>query len=393
MLRVDPLLRDIKDAIIGLDLEGRIVLWNRGAERLYGYTEAEAMNLTIFDITPEQKREEIANLLQEIRDGRRIDSIETSRLTRHGRVIDVWATITEIFDERGNVKEIVSCERDVSGHTRRLDEFETTLAMAEEYAETIEALVAERTASLIALNIADRITNPAFVIGIVCKRLLGRGIDDPYIIEGLSTILEESDKLKRIVHEFNELVASKRVSFQYDDINMVVKEALMLIKKDAEDRGISLTAEVSPAPIRVNMNRSIFRTAIYYLLRNALEATPPGGSIVASTSEDGNNAYVIITDTGCGISEEHINRIFDNFFTTKENALGMGLPFVRHIVSEHLGDIKIESKKGEGTKCTITIPLRWIKISEGKLLWDTSVLPVIYGKKDYPPPMPSESSS
>ena len=107
-------LRDSNDAVIVQDLDGKITAWNRGAERMYGYTESEALKMNISDIVPEPKRQEALELIDLIRDGKKIDSFKTQRLTKDGHIIQVWLTITKLEDQQGNVIAVATTERDIT---------------------------------------------------------------------------------------------------------------------------------------------------------------------------------------------------------------------------------------------------------------------------------------
>ncbi len=372
------------DAIIVQDLTGRITAWNRGAEKLYGYSEAEALKMNFSALVPESAQQEFTELQGRILSGEKVSSIQTRRRTRNGQELDVWLTITRLHDKDGNTTGMAAIERDVTERSRLLEEIESSLSLAEEYSSNIERLVAERTASLIALNIADRIVNPSVVISMVCKHLLAEGQLQDSQKEKLSTIFEESEKLQQIIHEFSELLKGKPSAFSSEDFNTVVTEAIALIRKSAERKGIILVTKLSGSPVIIKMDRHILRTALCYIYKNSLEATPRGGTITTVTAEDGDSLTCTISDTGCGIEDKNVSRIFDSFFTTKVDAAGMGLTFVQHIINEHFGTINIESCSGEGTKCTLRFPLRWLKISEGSLGWGKPMLPVTREKTEYP---------
>lgn len=372
------------DAIIVRDLSGKIMGWNKGAERLYGYSEAEALEMNISAVIPEDRGSELIQLIEKLKRGEKVDSLQSIRKTRTGSVIDIWLTITKLVDEEGNMSGLATIERDVTAHNRLLEEVESSLALAEEYARDIERLVAERTASLLALNIADSVINPAVVINAMCSRILAANQLDEAGRLHVGVIQEESEKLQSIVREFTGLIEKKQSVFSYEDINVLVKEAILLIRAETERKGVKLISDLSSKPLMINMNKHTLRTAIYYIYKNAMEATPRGGSIITSTTENTDSVSVVISDTGCGIVEGNISRIFDHFFTTKVNGTGMGLSFVKFIINEHFGDIKVESSKGVGTTCTLRFPSRWIKYSKGQLAWGKPMLPATRETKEYP---------
>ena len=373
-----------RDAITVQDLEGRIIAWNKGAEKIYGYSEAEALKMNISSIIPEDKKQEAVELVAQVKKGKEVEFIQTRRLTADGRIIGIWLTFNRLLDEAGNITGLAAIERDVTEHNRLLEEIETSFALAEEYTIDIEPLVAERTASLIALNIADRVINPAVVISMISRRMLDGDRLDEVERANIETICEESEKLQQIIREFSDIIKKKDSLFSYEDMNAIVKEAMDLIRKQADRKEIELIADLSQKPLMINMHRHVLKTAVFYIYKNAVEATPHGGSITTSTTKNSDSISIIISDTGCGIAEENISYVFDNFFTTKVNGVGMGLPFVKHIISEHFGDIKIESRKGAGTTCTMRFPVSWLKLSQGQLTWKRTMLPAIRETHEYP---------
>jgi signal transduction histidine kinase len=110
------------------------------------------------------------------------------------------------------------------------------------------------------------------------------------------------------------------------------------------------------------LDRHLFRAALSHLLRNAVEATHPGGTVLVRTYKDKNHAVLIIKDTGRGMAAEVVNKVFIPFYTTKIGGTGLGMVFVRQIVDEHRGTISLESKLGRGTIVTIKLPYRFAEL-------------------------------
>jgi len=105
---------DSNDAVMALGPDGRITAWNKGAERMYGYTEAEALAMNICRIVPEHKRQEALSLIKEIEMGHAVASLETQRLTKDGRILTVWLTISKLTDHNGDIVGVGTTERDIS---------------------------------------------------------------------------------------------------------------------------------------------------------------------------------------------------------------------------------------------------------------------------------------
>lgn len=225
--------------------------------------------------------------------------------------------------------------------------------------EGLETIVAERTMGIMALTVADRVRNPASVIGWTCKRMIEKEQVPDKLSGYLKDIIEETSKLESIVKNFEVFLKSKQAMFVYEDLNDIVKNAVSVIEKEARENDIDILLNLAEQPLKINAHKNLLRTAILYIMRNSIEATPPKGSIKIETSKDIDNVIITITDTGTGIPEESIDKIFDPFFSTKAHGYGMGLALVKQIVSEHLGSIKAESKGGQGTTFRLKFPVRW----------------------------------
>ncbi|HEX2981731.1 MAG TPA: chemotaxis protein CheB [Anaerolineaceae bacterium] len=112
--RMGTILRDSNDAVSAQDFNGKILAWNRGATRMYGWSEAAAINMNVLNLVPKEQHAELINLYQKLAAGEEIDSFETQRVTRDGQVINVWATLTSLTDDTGHPIAVATTERDIS---------------------------------------------------------------------------------------------------------------------------------------------------------------------------------------------------------------------------------------------------------------------------------------
>jgi two-component system CheB/CheR fusion protein len=135
------ILQDSNDAITVQDFEGRITAWNRGAERMYGYSEAEALSMNTLNIVPPDRHAEAMDLVKRIAAGENVQSFETQRLTRDGRTLDVWLTLTRVNDAAGTPVALSTTERDITASKRAREELR-------ELNESLEQHITERTAEL-----------------------------------------------------------------------------------------------------------------------------------------------------------------------------------------------------------------------------------------------------
>ncbi len=231
--------------------------------------------------------------------------------------------------------------------------------MLEEFNRELETLVAERTMSLMALTVADRVRNPAAAIGWTCKRILEKEQISDGAREGLRNIRDEAGKLEAIVKSFQDILKSRQSMFRYEDLNIIMENVISVIRKEADNKGVKVITKLSDQPLNMNAQKNLLGVALFHVLRNALEAAPEGGGIMIETSRDDQHISLTIADTGYGIPAEDIDRIFDPFFSTKRQRFGMGLPLVKQVIAEHFGNIKVESAPGKGTTFRMTFPVRW----------------------------------
>lgn len=112
--RLAVVVKDSNDAITVQDLDGKILAWNNGAKNMYGYTEAEALTMKINQIVPMDKQDELFACLEKIRLGEKIESFESQRITKEGKIIDVWLVITCLKDDSGDIDSFATTERDIT---------------------------------------------------------------------------------------------------------------------------------------------------------------------------------------------------------------------------------------------------------------------------------------
>jgi len=225
--------------------------------------------------------------------------------------------------------------------------------------QELEDIVAERTMGLMALTVADKIRNPAAVIGLVCRRVLKNKKQDESLSGELLDVIQECEKLQNVVGDFENLLKTRRSQFTYENLNDIAREVVQVIAEEAENKGVLMSVHLFDKPLKMNIQKSLLRVAIFHVLRNAIDATPEGGLIRLTTSIQDDCVILTISDSGPGIHAEDIEIIFDIFYSTKSKGFGMGLPLVKQIVTEHLGEVRVESEVGKGTTFKMIFPSRW----------------------------------
>lgn len=227
----------------------------------------------------------------------------------------------------------------------------------------LESIASERSLNLMALRVADKVRNPASVIGAIARRL----IESPEMPQGskkkLGDILEASARLDFIVKDYDEILKTKDKFFHLENLNEIIKEILLTFEPQAREKKIELSVELSRTSPVFYAVKHLIRMAFLHLLRNALDVSPRGGKVVIRTGKTDKRVFVSVTDKGEGIRAEDLERIFDLFYSTK-GRIGTGLPIVKQIVEEHGGEINVESIRKKGSTFFLYFPAGWLEFAE-----------------------------
>jgi len=223
---------------------------------------------------------------------------------------------------------------------------------------------AERLSSLgqLAAGVAHEIRNPLNAISMATQRLKKDFIppdsnkaDDFQNLSGV--IRDEIKRLNGIIEEFLSFSKSRRLELRDFSITEILQKIVSLIREEASARGITIETKwrQSPAIIPIDINK--LQQAFLNLIKNAMESMPAQGKISIVVDKEGKNYIVVsISDTGCGMTTEEIERIFNPEYTTKEKGVGLGIPLASEIIRGHGGDIRVISRKGEGTTFEVILP-------------------------------------
>lgn len=167
----------------------------------------------------------------------------------------------------------------------------------------------------------------------------------------------EVNRLDYIVTQFLQAIRPVPPQLKPTLLNDVVSKTLELLTPELDNRGIEVSTKLDPALPTAPLDGPQLQQVLVNLIKNAMQAMTTGGQLVVRTGEANDGVWVSIEDTGGGITQEQINRIFEPFYTTKKKGTGLGLMIVRRIVHAHDGQIGIESHVGQGTSFRIWLPL------------------------------------
>ncbi|MGA8938756.1 MAG: PAS domain S-box protein [Acidobacteriaceae bacterium] len=346
-VRLAAIVESADDAIVSKNLNGIITSWNHGAEVIFGYTEKEMIGASILVLVPEELHPEEQMILEKVGRGEPIRHYETVRRTKDGRHLDVSLTISPLRDSSGKVVGASKVLRDISQRKR----MEQSLIQAEKL-----------TASgKMAASIAHEINNPLeAVLNLIY--LAQTNSFNPEVKAYLNTAESELVRLSHIAKQtlgfYREQKAPAVVS-----LDEVVNDVLKIYTPKLIEQNVVVEANYASTRQIVVMRGEMVQVISNHIT-NAAYAMPSGGRLCIAVEEGeraGREGLVLsIADSGNGIPEENLQRVFEPFFTTRGAiGTGIGLWVAKQFIEGHLGKIDVESSTDEikhGTKIRIWLP-------------------------------------
>jgi PAS domain S-box-containing protein len=351
------------DAIISTDLQGTIKSWNKGAERVYGYTTAEAIGKPVTMLLPPERLNEEPQILELIRIGNRIDHYETVRRRKDGTDIDISLTVSPILNHAGDVIGASKTSRDITWRKRAEEEREQLLAMERD--SRSEAEEANRLKDEFLATISHELRSPLNAILGWSRLLREPDMRGDQMERALETIERNAQAQARLIEDLLDVsrIVSGKLSIQMRPVtlNSTVQGAVADLRLAAEAKGIDLRL-TEDEEIKLIGDADRLQQVVWNLLSNAIKFTPEGGRVEVGLKRVGERAELWVRDTGRGISPEFLPYVFDRFRqATRTDArsragLGLGLTIVRHIVEAHGGSVTAESA-GVGLGATLVCKL------------------------------------
>jgi PAS domain S-box-containing protein len=363
------------DAIVSKTLDGIITSWNRGAERLFGWTAAEAIGQHITLIIPRDRRAEEDEVLARLRRGERVDHFETVRIAKGDRLVDVSITVSPIRDAAGRVVGASKIARDV-GDRRRIEEERTRLLAREQEARREAERLVQSKDELLA-TVSHELRTPLNAIFGWARMLQSTVMDAAARERAVNAIVRNASVQARLVDDLLDLsrivTGRLRLELTAVDLNAVVEAALETVRPMASAKDITLAAALdrSVGPLRGAPDR--LQQVVWNLLTNAVKFTPPGGRVEVSVRPAATTVDIVVRDTGEGIAPDVLPHVFEPFrqedssSTRAHGGLGLGLALVRQLVGLHRGQVHAESLgKGHGTTMTVTLPRAEVAEADGQ---------------------------
>jgi len=335
---IEEILSHTEEAILRLDAEGRIRVWNRGAVTMFGWRQDEAVGRPFGELLGLDKATE------GVPEGR------TVLHRRHGEAVEVGITSSEILG-RGGV---------ILGFTVVIRE-ETRQRALERQMLRSERLAA---AGRLAAGIVHEINNP---IGIIVNRIdcmhleIDERCGECAVRDDLTVIRRQAERVGAVTQRLLAWAREESEAREPVDLNGLVEGVVAFLGPEARKRNLALETDLAPALPAVMGSPQGIESIILNLALNAVDASRLGGSVVIATRPAGaaTAVEVEVADTGIGISPADLERIFEPFFTTKiqPRGTGLGLAVCQGVVQAHGGEIRVSSQPGSGSRFTVLLPV------------------------------------
>ena len=352
---MNKIVRRSPNPTMATDLKGNIIIWNRAAAETLGYEAGEVIGkMNIVKIYPEDMARKVMQMLRSDKYGGvgRLKAYPMVYVRRDGEVVEGTLSAATIYDANGTEIATVGSFVDL----RERLEMERALRRTQE-----QLLQSEKLAAMgrLTSQIAHELNNPLYGIMNTLELLKTEVSPQSKRRKILEMALSETVRLSDLLRKMLSFSKPDQEQRQPVDINTVIDEILLLHEKQLKENDINIVATYADGLDPVNASKNQLRQVFLNIVANGRDAMPNGGTLTVTTSGDAENVIIEISDTGIGIKEEHLDKIFDSFFTTKEEikGVGLGLSVCYGFIKDHGGDIVVKSREGTGTTFTITLPV------------------------------------
>ena len=356
---LETLFNTIEDGVVVVDENGRVIYYNQAVTKLIGMdSEGEGRHIT--DFLPELDWEMVSKM----------DTAGGERVARHE---------FEIQYPRPRFLRLYAAPLD--GTAMGSSGMALILHDATEARQkTFEAIESERVQALtlLAASVAHEIGNPLNALHIHLQ-LMERGLkklkdeerqsskkmiaasSQREILDKFEEYLEVSKgeivRLDYIITQFLQAIRPAPVQLKLASLNDVAKKTLELLQPEMDNRGLAVKSKLARHLTAIPIDSTQMQQVLVNLVKNAMQAMSSDGTLTLQTGESSDGVWISIADTGGGIPQDQIARIFEPFYTTKKKGSGLGLMIVQRIVRAHGGKIEVESRVGHGTTFRIWLPL------------------------------------
>ena len=370
--RLETVLESLPGGVLVCDTSHKLVLANKAARRLLSIVSYEQARETVWSVIPcDLVAEHIAGELVaagkaeerefevDVAGRQRLLSVSIMPLVQNRRVSGSLILVEDVTEKKGREARMRRMENLASLTTLAAGvahEVKNPLGSISIHVQLIgKALAAQEKLCLSshAEELPETQSAPAGDKNRPCEPAAHFAQINKY----LGIVNEEVERLNAIVVDFLFAVRPMNAKLLRGNINAFIAELSEFVSHELKEAGISITLILDENLSELDFDAGLLKQAMLNLINNAAAAMSGGGELTIATGEKDGEAEIIISDTGTGIPEENLSKIFEPYFTTKDSGTGLGLTLVFKIVKEHGGEISVKSQMGKGTVFTITLPV------------------------------------
>jgi two-component system, sporulation sensor kinase E len=342
--RMEVALDSMLDGIVVCDREHLPIIYNKSAERMLRFTGSDPAERPLWLSVSD---EDLSDFFHVTLEGGETVLDREFGLESKGATRLIAVSVSTLVSQ-GKIEGAIVHMEDITEKRRR----DAQLRRAESLASL----------TTLAAGVAHEIKNPLGSISIhiqlIRKALQGKGkVPTAFLERHLGVVNEEIDRLNKIVVDFLFAVRPMDVQLRDGDPGELVASIADFIRPEAERAGVMVELSAAEGLPRVALDERLMKQALLNLVKNALAAMPGGGKLRLAALRVEDEVRLTVEDSGVGISEEDLPKIFEPYFTTKENGTGLGLTITFKIVREHDGEITVTSRPGQGSCFTISLPV------------------------------------
>ena len=334
------ILESMADAVVAVNADGRITLMNGAAEVLFSLSSLNALDKEVMLVLPE-----CAEFFSIIMDEKKASLHREYECTASGKSLTLAGNFTLIIGADHRIEGALGVFRDLSQQRsmqRVINRQEKLSAMGE-----------------LASGVAHEIRNPLNAIGVLAQRLdmeFSPTADEGEYRQLVRAVVSEVHRVNAIIQRFLKFARPPQLVMVKSDLDDFMNSYRPILQGEADAKGVGFSLQTGSGAT-VFIDREQMQQALLNIVQNGVEATEPGGMMTIALFSRAEHAIIEITDTGKGVSEKERTRIFNLYYTTKEDGTGMGLSIANQIVQSHGGIIELEQREPEGTCFRIVLPV------------------------------------
>jgi two-component system CheB/CheR fusion protein len=354
--RLSAIVESSADAILAKDLEGNITAFNRGAERMYGWSAREVIGRNVAIILSPEHGEELQQTMERVRRGVAVEPYETTRVRKDGSRVDVWVTVSPILDEHNRVIGAASIARDITQRKRDEQEIRRSLKMRDQFMAML----------------SHELRNPLAALMHACALLHQPEVGEERRMSALQVVERQCRHMARLLDDVLDVSRLRQDGIELRrrrvDVRQTLDAAVERMRPLADQTGVELQVEVPGSEVPVIGDPDRLQHVEANLISNAIKYTPKGRRVKLSLSVEGGTALLRVEDEGIGIPLDMIDKIFEPFVRavpddepvhgTPSGGMGLGLALVRSIVRAHGGEVRAISDGPQlGSTLEVRLPL------------------------------------